>query len=91
MLTIYSVKNYIRADEDDEMIENLILAAKSYMQGAISDFDARYEDASASWQAKADLAMMQIVGWNYEHRGDDEADIPKSVRLIITQLQLGGD
>lgn len=89
MWTIYAVKNYIRADEDDEMVAALMEDARSYMQGAISDFEERYASASADWQAKADLAMAQIVAYNYEHRGDDNAEFPASVRLKITQLQLG--
>lgn len=90
MLTINNVKNYIRADEDDDIIKMMIAWAKGYMEGAIDNFDALYEDADRHMQAKADIAMLELIACRYENRGELNASIPQSARDIITQLQLDG-
>lgn len=88
-MTLNDVKNYIRAvDEDDNIVLLCMESAKSYLQDAVDDFDNRYANGTQSWKAKADLAMMQLCGNYYENRGEtDNIDIPKTVRLIIYQLQ----
>lgn len=89
MYNITDVKNYIRAtDEDDANVVACMESAKSYLQGAVDDFDTKYANASTAWQNKADMAMMQLCSCFYEHRGDESVEIPAMVRLMIYQLQL---
>lgn len=90
MLDINTVKNYIRADEDDDMVLSLIEASKSYMQGAVDDFDEKYANNGANWQSKADLAMKMLIADWYENRVSVGRPANASVTLLITQLQLEG-
>lgn len=90
MLTIYEVKNYIRADGDDAQIKSLMEAAKSYLAGAIDNFDEKYEKAGARWQAKADFAAKLLIADWYENREPAEKPKISSINLLIGQLQLEG-
>lgn len=92
MYNLTDVKNYIRAtDEDDAVVVACMESARSYIQGAVDGFDTKYASAPTSWQNKADVAMMQLCGCFYEHRGDDSVDIPATVRLMLYQLQLSNN
>lgn len=90
MLTLTDVKNYIRAtDEDDEMVRSMMSAAVSYLQGAVDDYNTKYNTAGLEWQAKADLAQKLLIADWYENRTPMDRPVSASVALIITQLQLG--
>lgn len=90
MLSIYDVKNYIKADDDDESIRPLMDAAESYLQGAIDNYKAVYAKAGKDWQAKADLAKKLLIADWYENRTPTERPVTSAVSLLITQLQLEG-
>ena len=90
MLTVYDVKNFIKADDDDETIKTLMDAAESYLEGAVDNYKATYEAASISWQAKADLAKKLLIADWYENRTPTERPVSASIRLLLTQLQLEG-
>ena len=91
-MTIYDVKNYIRVDgdADNELIEALMSAAESYMEGAVDNYALKYASAGANWQAKADLAKKLLIADWYEHREAVERPVSPSIRLLLTQLQLEG-
>ena len=90
MLTVYEVKNFIRADDDDEAIKSLMDAAESYLIGAVDNFEEKYKNADKSWQAKADLAKKLLIADWYENREPVEKPKIDSVTLLIGQLQLEG-
>lgn len=89
MLTLTDAKNYIRAtDEDDVLVQSLIDASKSYLSGAVDDFESRYEQAGANWQAKAELAQKLLIADWYENRTPEGRPASSAVELLIAQLQL---
>ena len=89
MLTLVDAKNYCRAtDEDDALVQGLLDASESYLEGAVDDYTTKYANASASWQAKADLARKLMIADWYENRLATERPISSAVNLLITQLQL---
>lgn len=89
MLNITDVKNFIRAtDDDDELVQNLMLAADSYLDGAISNYNEIYSNSSPKWQAKADLAKKLLIADWYENRTPTEVPTNSAIKLIITQLEL---
>lgn len=89
MVTLNDAKNYCRAtDEDDVLVENLIQASKSYLDGAIDGFSLKYETAGQEWQAKADLCIKMLVADWYENREPTARPSNSAIELLITQLQL---
>lgn len=89
MLTLSDVKNFCRAtDEDDLLIQGLMSAAESYLDGAIDNYASTYATANANWQAKADLAIKMLVCDWYENRTPVAHPANSSVDLLIVQLQL---
>lgn len=90
MITLNDAKNYCRAtSEDDVLVQQLLDASTSYMQGACSGYDTKYASDTA-YERLADFARLQLIANWYEHR-DISDDIPATARLAITQLQLVGD
>ena len=89
MVTLNDAKNYCRAtDEDDVLVENLIQASQSYLDGAIDGFSSLYETAGQDWQAKADLCMKMLIADWYENREQTARPSNSAIELLITQLQL---
>jgi uncharacterized phage protein (predicted DNA packaging) len=91
-MTIYDVKNYLRVDTDDDdtLINTLMEAADSYLQGAVDNYTETYDKAGIKWQSKADLAKKLLIADWYEHREAVERPVSPSIRLLLTQLQLEG-
>ena len=89
MVSLTDAKNYCRAtDDDDILIESLISASNSYMDGAIDGFSSMYEQAGQNWRAKADLCMKMLIADWYERREPTERPSNSAIDLLITQLQL---
>lgn len=89
MLTLSETKNYIRATyEDDDLVQTLMDASESYLQGAVDNYTDKYSTASPEWQKKADLARKLLIADWYENRTPTERPVSPAVRLIISQLQL---
>ena len=90
MLDLTEVKNYIRADDDDDMVLSLMKASFSYMEGAVDDFAVKYQTLDANWIAKADLCMKLLVADWYENRTPMERPTNSAIPLLLAQLQLEG-
>lgn len=90
MLDITEVKNYIRVDDEDNMVLSLMASAKSYMAGAIDNFDEIYANANDNWKAKADLAMKLLIADWYENRTPVGRPSNSTIQLLLAQLQLEG-
>lgn len=90
MVSLSDVKLYLRIDTDDEdnLLNNLIDTAESYLRDAIDDFDNTYALADTEWKAKADQAELFLVCDWYENRLPKASVVGSSVSLLITQLQL---
>lgn len=91
MLTLVDAKNYCRAtDEDDALVQGLLEASESYLEGAVDDYTTKYAGASSAWKAKADLARKLLIADWYENRLATERPVSSAISLLITQLQLEG-
>lgn len=92
MITLDSVKTYLRVDSDAEnaLLQNLIAASDSYMEGAVSNFSDKYENSDDKWKYKADLAQLMLIADWYEHRLQEERPVSGAVNLLLTQLQIEG-
>ena len=89
MVTLQDAKNYCRAtDEDDTMVQSLISAAESYLDGAVGDFPLKYQNAGENWKRKADLAELMLVADWYENRTPTQRPSNSAIELLIVQLQL---
>ena len=89
MVTLQDAKNYCRAtDEDDSMVQNLILSAESYLDGAVDDFSLKYANAGENWKRKADLCELMLIADWYENRTPTQRPSNSAIELLIVQLQL---
>jgi hypothetical protein len=88
MLTLNDAKAYCRAtDEDDVLVQQLMDASESYLEGAVDDYTIKYANCGTSWQAKADLARKLLVADWYENRLATERPVSPAIRLLLVQLQ----
>lgn len=85
-MNLSDVKLYLRVDgtSEDTLINDLMLAAKDYMRGAVSNYD------SVADTDKAQLAERMLIADWYENRIPVGRPANAAVTLIITQLQLEG-
>ena len=92
MITLDSVKTYLRVDSDAEnaLLQGLIAASDSYMEGAVSNYSDKYENSDNKWKYKADLAQLMLIADWYEHRLQEERPVSGAVNLLLTQLQIEG-
>ena len=90
VMTLAEVKAFLRVDDsvDDELIQNLISAAESYLADAVDDFSAKYEANGSNWQRKAELAEKMLIADWYEQRIPVGRPASSAVELLIAQLQL---
>ena len=89
-VTIEKLKQYLRIDSDyeDELLQDFLNTANSYLQGAISNFNFnyKYED----FANKADILQMTIAAELYQNRdsrNDPRKDYSFAIRTMINQLQ----
>lgn len=80
MLTLQEVKKYLRVDgsTDDDVIEDLMLAAEQYMTNAGVTVD--YTNRLTA------LCVKLYCVWMYDHRADD-SDAPPALLLTLEQLR----
>ena len=89
-MTLSEVKEYLRVDDstDDNLIQNLMDAAHSYMDAAVDDYDAKLEANGENWRRKAELAEKLLICDWYEQRLPASRPVSSAVALLIYQLQL---
>lgn len=93
MITVQTVKNYLRIpyDDDDQFIKQLIDGGYDYLRDAVDDFDKLFA-SNAAFARKADLFV--LCHWTptgYDQREGMTADEPAlnySARSLLTQMQL---
>lgn len=92
MITLDTVKTYLRVSTtaEDGLLQGLIAASDSYMEGAVSNYSDKYENSDDKWQYKADLAQLMLIADWYEHRLQEERPVSGAVNLLLTQLQIEG-
>lgn len=91
MITLDSVKNYLRVDStyDDSLIQSCISAAQAHLEAAIDDYDTIYAK-DTGFAALADATEYAIITEMYNNRdarNDNRQSLSYIVRAMITQLQ----
>lgn len=82
------VKQYLRLDYDDSLIDNFILISESYLKDAIDNFDKKIENEQ--FKAKAEMVQLVLIQELYDNRSQakkDTTDFSYVIRSMISQLQ----
>ena len=82
------VKQYLRLDYDDSMVDNFILISESYLKDAIDNFDKKMENEQ--FKAKAEMVQLVLIQELYDNRNQakkDSIDFSYVIRSMISQLQ----
>lgn len=82
------VKQYLRLDYDDSLIDNFILISESYLKDAIDNFDKKIENEQ--FKAKAEMVQLVLIQELYDNRNQakkDTTDFSYVIRSMISQLQ----
>lgn len=82
------VKQYLRLDYDDSLIDNFILISESYLKDAIDNFDKKIKNEQ--FEAKAEMVQLVLIQELYDNRNQakkDSTDFSYVIRSMISQLQ----
>lgn len=91
MITLESVKLFLRIDSDDEneLLEHLISVAESYLIDGVTDYQKNYL-ANENYQKKADLLKKILVSEMYNNRdpaNDKRNNFSYTVQSMLNQLR----
>lgn len=89
-ITREKLKLFLRIDGnyEDELLQDFIDTAAAYLQGAISDFDEKYQ--YSEFATKADRVQLIVAAELYQNRdgrNDNRTDYSFTIRSLISQLQ----
>ena len=82
------VKQYLRLDYEDSLIDNFILISESYLKDAIDNFDKKIKNEQ--FKAKAEMVQLVLIQELYDNRSQakkDTTDFSYVIRSMISQLQ----
>lgn len=82
------VKQYLRLDYDDFLVDNFILISESYLKDAIDNFDKKIKNEQ--FKAKAEMVQLVLIQELYDNRSQakkDTTDFSYVIRSMISQLQ----
>lgn len=82
------VKQYLRLDYDDSLIDNFILISENYLKDAIDNFDKKIKNEQ--FKAKAEMVQLVLIQELYDNRSQakkDTTDFSYVIRSMIFQLQ----
>nr|DAR10399.1 MAG TPA: head tail connector [Caudoviricetes sp.] len=82
------VKQYLRLDYDDSLVDNFILISESYLKDAIDNFDKKIKNEQ--FKAKAEMVQLVLIQELYDNRNQakkDTTDFSYVIRSMISQLQ----
>lgn len=82
------IKQYLRLDYEDPLIDNFLLITEGYLKDAIDDFDKKMKNEQ--FKAKAEMVQLILIQELYDNRNQakkDTTDFSYIVRSMITQLQ----
>ena len=82
------VKQYLRLDYDDSLVDNFILISESYLKDAIDNFDKKIENEQ--FKAKAEMVQLVLIQELYDNRNQAKkasTDFSYVIRSMISQLQ----
>ena len=82
------VKQYLRLDYEDSLVDNFILISESYLKDAIDNFDKKIKNEQ--FKAKAEMVQLVLIQELYDNRSQakkDSTDFSYVIRSMISQLQ----
>ena len=82
------IKQYLRLDYDDSLVDNFILISESYLKDAIDNFDKKIKNEQ--FKAKAEMVQLVLIQELYDNRNQakkDTTDFSYVIRSMISQLQ----
>ena len=82
------VKQYLRLDYDDSLIDSFIEVSENYLRDAVDDFDKKIENER--FKAKAEMLQLVLIQELYDNRNQakkDSVDFSYIIRSMIMQLQ----
>lgn len=82
------VKQYLRIDYDDSLIDNFLIISESYLKDAIDDFNKKIKNEQ--FKAKAEMVQLVLIQELYDNRNQakkDTTDFSYVIRSMISQLQ----
>lgn len=88
MLTLERLKAHLRidGDEEDELLEQYIEAAVSYLSGAADNYRANYM-RYPEYASKADMLTAILAAEFYQNRDNSVHDMSYTIRSLMAQLQ----
>lgn len=89
-VTLDKLKQYLRIDSDyeDEILQDFLDTAESYLKGAVSNVEENYQ--YEEFATKADRLQIIIAAELYQNRdgrNDSRNDYSFAIRSMINQLQ----
>ena len=82
------VKQYLRLDYEDSLVDNFILISESYLKDAIDNFDKKIKNEQ--FKAKTEMVQLVLIQELYDNRNQakkDTTDFSYVIRSMISQLQ----
>ena len=82
------IKQYLRLDYEDPLIDNFLLITEGYLKDAIDDFDKKMKNEQ--FKAKAEMVQLVLIQELYDNRSQakkDTTDFSYVIRSMISQLQ----
>lgn len=82
------VKQYLRLDYEDSLVDNFILISEGYLKDAIDNFDKKIENKQ--FKAKVEMVQLVLIQELYDNRNQakkDSTDFSYVIRSMISQLQ----
>ena len=82
------VKQYLRIDYEDSLVDDFILISESYIENAIDNFDKKIKNEQ--FKAKAEMVQLVLIQELYDNRNQakkDSTDFSYVIRSMISQLQ----
>ena len=82
------VKQYLRLDYEDSLVDDFILISESYLKDAIDNFEKKIENEQ--FKAKTEMVQLVLIQELYDNRNQakkDSTDFSYVIRSMISQLQ----
>ena len=82
------VKQYLRLDYDDSLIDSFEEISENYLRDAVDDYDKKIKNEK--FKAKAEMLQLVLIQELYDNRNQgkkDSTDFSYVIRSMIAQLQ----
>ena len=82
------IKQYLRLDYDDSLIDSFEEVSENYLRDAVDDYDEKIKNEQ--FKAKAEMVQLVLIQELYDNRNQakkDSTDFSYVIRSMISQLQ----